>query len=209
MTFEKEKKDFLTKKDKSRKGSIDKEIKKLVDKINSLKDYYTTSSCSGRILILAMPKSGKKQDIKWIYSSHNQVSFNAQENQRFFVPRNFKEISWEINKALKKIKNIKEDLWFRTDPAIIHITSSTIENAVKLLNLARDIGFRRSGIIGIRKTKVSIELISTERLETIIAKRGKIIINEDYLKHLIKEANEKLRKTRIKINKLYDAIKDQ
>ncbi len=190
MTFEKEKRGFLAKKDKSRKGSIDKEIKKLVDKINSLENYYTTSSCSGRILILAMPKSGKKQDIKWIFSSHNKVNFNA------------------INKALKKIKNIKEDLWFRTDPAIMHITSKAINNAIILLNIARDIGFKRSGIIGIRKTKVSMELISTERLETIIAKKGKIIIDENYLKYLIKEANLKLGKTRMKINKLYNALKN-
>ena len=46
MNFDKEKKEFLSKKDKSRKGSIDNKIKKLVNKINSLPDFYTTSSCS-------------------------------------------------------------------------------------------------------------------------------------------------------------------
>jgi len=59
MTFQKHKKDFLNKKDKSKKGSIDGEIKKLVDKINSLENYYTTSSCSGRILIAKIPDSIK------------------------------------------------------------------------------------------------------------------------------------------------------
>lgn len=188
MAFQNQKKDFLIKKDKSKKGSIDKEIKELVDKINSLENYYTTSSCSGRILIITMPKSGKKQDTKWLFSSHNKISFNG------------------IEKVLNSIKNVKEDVWFRAEPAIMHIAADTLENAVKLLNIARSIGFRRSGIIGIRKNKISAELISTERLETIIAKKGKIIVDKNYLKCLIKEANIKLKKTRIKINKLYSSI---
>ena len=188
LVFQNQKKGFLIKKDKSRKGSIDKKIRKLVDKINSLENYYTTSSCSGRILILIMPKSGKKQDTKWLFSSHYEVKLS------------------EIKKILSKIST-KEDIWFRAEPAIMHIAADTMENAVKLLNTARNIGFRRSGIIGVRKNKVSAELISTERLETIIAKKGKIIADEDYLRHLIAEANIKLEKTRKKINKFYSSIK--
>jgi tRNA(Phe) wybutosine-synthesizing methylase Tyw3 len=39
--------------DLSRKGSVDEPIKELVDFINSLASYFTTSSCSGRIVVLA------------------------------------------------------------------------------------------------------------------------------------------------------------
>jgi tRNA(Phe) wybutosine-synthesizing methylase Tyw3 len=39
--------------DLSRKGSVDEPIKELVDFINSLERYFTTSSCSGRIVVLA------------------------------------------------------------------------------------------------------------------------------------------------------------
>ena len=70
--FEKEKKDFLIKKDKSKKGIIDKEIKSLIDFINSLDNYYTTSSCSGRIMLL-IKKSDKKQDSSWLFSSHQKI----------------------------------------------------------------------------------------------------------------------------------------
>ena len=41
MGFQKEKDEFLDKKDKSRKGSIDVKIKGLIDKINSLDQYFT------------------------------------------------------------------------------------------------------------------------------------------------------------------------
>ena len=39
------------KQDLSRKGSIDRPIADLVEYINSQDNYYTTSSCSGRILV--------------------------------------------------------------------------------------------------------------------------------------------------------------
>ena len=133
MTFQKQKKGFLAKKDKSKKGSIDKEIKKLIDKINSLENYYTTSSCSGRILLLTAPKSGRKEEAKWIFSSHNKINFN------------------EIKKILKEIKDIKDDVWFKAEAAILHIASKTVDDAVKLMNISRNIGFRRSGLIGRRK----------------------------------------------------------
>ncbi len=52
MAFEKEKNDFLNKIDKSKKKKIGKKISKLVDYINSLNNHYTSSSCSGRILLI-------------------------------------------------------------------------------------------------------------------------------------------------------------
>jgi len=184
MTFQKQKKNILSKIDKSKKGSIDKEIKKLVDKINSFDCYYTTSSCSGRILILTSPESGRKNEVEWLFDSHSKIKFN------------------DLKLIIKKIKNFKENIWFKSEAAILHVVADNIENAVKLMNIARDIGFRRSGIISIKNNKVSMELISTERLEAIIAKKGNLIVTNDYLKELIKEANDKLKKTRIKISKL-------
>ena len=73
--FTKEKNDFLKKKDKSKKGYIDEDIKEIVDEINSKKDYYTTSSCAGRIVLLEM-KSKKKNDCDWILTKHGKVNLN-------------------------------------------------------------------------------------------------------------------------------------
>ena len=51
-----------------------------------------------------------------------------------------------------------------------------------------------------------MELISTEKIETIISKNGKLLIGENYFKILIKEGNKKLEKTWEKINKLYNEL---
>ncbi|HJO02235.1 MAG TPA: tRNA wybutosine-synthesizing 3 family protein [Candidatus Woesearchaeota archaeon] len=187
MNFEKEKKDFLAKKDKSRKGSIDNKIKKLVNKINSFKDFYTTSSCSGRILLLAIPKSNKKNEVQYLFRSHKKTKYN--------------EIKNIINKKLPK-----NDVWFIVAPVILHVACNNIENTKKILNIARDIGFKRSGIISVGKNKIIMELISTEKIETIVSKNGKLLVDEDYFKVLVKEGNEKLEKTWKKIDRLYNKL---
>ena len=72
--FQKRKSDFLNKKDKSIKGSIDNDISRLVNEINSKKDFYTTSSCAGRIVLLEL-KSRKKTNCSWIFTKHDKVNF--------------------------------------------------------------------------------------------------------------------------------------
>ena len=188
MSFTKQKTDFLSKKDKSRKGSIDIKIKKLVNKINSLDDFYTTSSCAGRILLLAIPKSNKKNEVKYLFCSHEKTSYK------------------EINSILKKVKIPKNIMWFRVEPVILHVACKNLDNAKKLLNLARNIGFRRSGIISIGKNKIIMELISTEKIDAIAGKNGKLLIDENYFKILIKEGNKKLEKTWEKIDKLHNEL---
>ena len=189
MNFQKEKKEFLAKKDKSKKGNIDNKIKKLVNKINSLNDFYTTSSCSGRILLLAIPKSNKKNEVRYLFCSHKKTQYN------------------NIKKPLKTIiAKIKNDIWLRVDPVILHIACKDIITAKKFLNIARDIGFRRSGMISIGKNRIIMELISTEKIETIVSKNGKLVIDENYFKILIKEGNKKLERTWEKIDKFYDKL---
>ena len=186
MNFEKEKKGCLNKIDKSKKGSIDKKIKNLVELINSLKDYYTTSSCSGRILLIKRPKSGKKCDVRFLFESHNKVSFE------------------EIKACLKNIP--EQDLWFRQESMILHVVCRTIENAQKILDISSMAGFKHSGIITTRK-KIVIEIIGSEQFDTIISKQGKVFVSDEYLGLLVNEANKKLEKNSRKIKKFYGLIK--
>jgi len=167
MTFQKEKEEFLSKKDKSKKGSIDKKIKKLVNKINSLEDFYTTSSCSGRVLLLAIPQSNKKNKVQYLFCSHKKIKHNNIKktlktiitkiklkntkksvkqisgelgNQRFPVSRKSERFSRmpEIRRISKQIKN---NVWFKIDPVILHVACENINIAKKFLNTARDIGY--------------------------------------------------------------------
>ena len=182
MTFETNKKTFLLKLDKSKKGSIDKNIKPLINKINKSPNYYTTSSCSGRIVLISK-SSERKQDAEWLLVSHTPINFK------------------QVKKALCCLP--KTAVWFRFEPLILHVTSRTLEDAQQLLSIAKDIGFKRSGIQS-TKRKITLEIASTEIIDTIIADKGSLLVTDDYLKILIKQANKKLKRNNDRIKKFYN-----
>ena len=186
--FTKEKSDFLRKKDKSKKGYVDEDIKEIVGLINSKKDYYTTSSCAGRIVLLEM-KSKRKDECNWIFTKHYKVKFN------------------EIINSLKNYNKNKQknQIWFKQQPIILHVACRNIEAAKKLLEISRRI-FRRAGIIGITKRKVMVEIIGDERLETIIAGKN-FVVDEKYLRNLIKYANKNFEENKRKSINLFKTIR--
>ncbi|MBW2975642.1 hypothetical protein KY366_08030 [Candidatus Woesearchaeota archaeon] len=183
--FDKQKKDCLAKKDKSRKKSIDRDIKQLIDLINSMEDYYTTSSCSGRILLIEK-KSDRKQDARFAFAEHKKADF----------------------KAIKALELPRDDVWLKQESIIIHVCCRDLEAANRLLREVRDLGIKRAGIIHIGK-RIIIEIIGTESMETLIARDGRMLVDDDYLKILVKEANKKLDRNKGKIDELYMELKQR
>ncbi len=172
MGFDLDKKNILAKNDKSKKGFADEEVKTLLDKINSLPDYFTTSSCAGRIILIQTPENGKKYEVKWLFTSHKEVGFE------------------ELAGILKK-ERYANPIWFKQESIILHICCRTLENADRLLKLAKDCGFKRAGIITL-SPKIICEIIGAESIATIIGRDSRCLIQEDYLKTLINEANKKM-----------------
>ena len=72
--FAKRKQAILAKQDKSSKGKWDEKIAGLCDKINKLDNYYTTSSCAGRVVL--MINQDKKQKGLFLKVYHGLISFN-------------------------------------------------------------------------------------------------------------------------------------
>ncbi len=184
QNFQKQKKQILGKKDKSSKGEWDSRIIDLCRKINKKKEYYTTSSCAGRItLVKDLPE--KRKGV-FLFMTHNRLGLS------------------QLRKNLKKI-TYKKLIYFKQEPCILHIACSDINNANRVLNKAILAGWKRSGILSVGK-RVMLELISTEKLELPIISKGKILVNDDYLRLLIKEANKKLERTWGKIRNLEKLI---
>lgn len=183
--FAKEKSDFLNKKDKSKKCHIDKDIIKIVNEINSKRDYYTTSSCSGRIVLLEK-LSKKKNESRWLFVKHNKIKSN------------------EILKILKN--KIKNEIWFKQEPLILHVRCRNSDDAIKLLNISRKI-FKRAGIISLSIRKIVVEIIGNERIDTIVADKD-FVGDEKYLKQLIKYANSNFMENKRKSEGFFDIIKN-
>ena len=184
-SFQKRKKDVLSKLDKSSIGKWDEKIKPLCDKINSLENYYTTSSCSGRIMLMIDVE--KKGEGLFVFVSHDKVSF--------------KKLKDEINFALKKNNKIK----FKVEPPILHISCESLKDAEKIQEKSRLAGWKISGIIGM-KNNFTVELNGTERMEFPIIQNKKILVDDEFLKIVVDEANNKLEKSWMRIDKLEKLI---
>ncbi|XP_011741168.2 tRNA wybutosine-synthesizing protein 3 homolog isoform X3 [Macaca nemestrina] len=71
--FRKWKAQCLSKADLSRKGSVDKDVVELVQFLNTRDQFFTTSSCAGRILLLDGGINGfevQKQNCGWLLVTH-------------------------------------------------------------------------------------------------------------------------------------------
>lgn len=156
--------------DKSPQGFIDEDIKGLLEVLND-KGYSTTSSCSGRIVLIT--KSGEKGSAKWLFKSHKKVDSN------------------KIFEIIQK----NSPVWFLQEPFIIHAKAEDLESAQKLLTIAKNSGLKISGITSIKNC--TLEIRGTERMETLLDKN----CNKGYLSILTEEANKRLQRTKDKMNR--------
>lgn len=176
--FTKLKRDFLEKKDKSKIGEIDKNILDLVNKINDSEDYFTTSSCSGRIVLAT---GEEKKEWRWIKVSHDLV-----------------DLEW-----MKDIELPSELMWLRMEPMILHAACRNIEKAQELLDKVQPI-FKKSSI-QTTKSKVLVEIKGSEYVVAPVA-RGNWLVSDGYLKVLIEEVNKKLKRTRENTKRLQSFV---
>lgn len=184
MTFELDKKNALSKKDKSTKGEIDRHIAKLLDIINDTDDYYTSSSCSGRMILFETEEAGSKYDVRWIMVSHDKVK------------------SEQISDA---IICTERQLWLRQESFILHVCCRDMTKAIELVHMCRELGLKRAGVISAR-SKIVVEIINTPSLNTIIAARGKILVDQQFIRAWTVEANRNMDSNLGMIRRLEDSF---
>ena len=188
MEFEEQKR--LPRKDRSNIGIWDERIVGLCDLINGMDNYYTTSSCSGRIVLLK--SSDKKIEDVFLFRTHNKISF--------------KEMKDNINKICKS-DEYEGLVDFQQTSCILHVACKSFKDAQIILNKARLAGWKRSGLISSSKRFI-VELHSTESISFPIIDNRKVLVDDEFLKIIIKQANDKLERTWKKIDKLSELIKD-
>nr|O58796.2 RecName: Full=tRNA(Phe) 7-((3-amino-3-carboxypropyl)-4-demethylwyosine(37)-N(4))-methyltransferase 1; AltName: Full=tRNA wyosine derivatives biosynthesis protein Taw3 1 [Pyrococcus horikoshii OT3] len=169
-----------------RKGEVDEDIIPLLKKINSIENYFTTSSCSGRISVMEMPHFGDKVNAKWLGKWHREVSL------------------YEVLEAIKKHRS--GQLWFLVRSPILHVGAKTLEDAVKLVNLAVSCGFKYSNIKSISNKKLIVEIRSTERMDVLLGENGEIFVGEEYLNKIVEIANDQMRRFKEKLKRLESKI---
>ncbi|ACJ17372.1 hypothetical protein, conserved [Thermococcus onnurineus NA1] len=167
-------------------GKVDEDIIPLLEKINSLENYFTTSSCSGRISVMEMPEFGDKVNAAWLGKWHREVELG------------------EVLEAIKK--HSSGQLWFLVRSPILHVGARTMEGAVKLLNLAIGLGFKYSNIKSVSHKKLLVEIRSTERMDVPLGADGELWVSEDYIERIVDIANEQVRRFKGKLKRLEEEV---
>lgn len=181
--FELDKEKQLAREDRSSIGGWDKKIAKLCNKINKEKNYYTTSSCAGRIVLLKY--NDEKMEDAFLFRTHEKTSFK------------------ELKKALEDCKYSKL-VEFQQTSCIMHVACKTLSDAQELVNMAKESGWKRSGIMGGKRNMV--ELHSTESMSFPIRNNERNLVDDEFLKLVVEMANDKLERTWEKIARLEKKI---
>jgi len=199
----------LSKLDKSSIGKWDKRIKHLCEKINNLEDFYTTSSCSGRVIL--MIEQEKKENDLFLKVWHDKINFEELKSVLNTLTRdnvvnsrrNLLGLSVNNKDIVNNTIRIKSDnlIKFKLEPPIIHIACRDLKKATFILEKAKGVGFKRSSILTSDRN-IIIELNTSERLEFPIIKNGNMLVEDEFLKLVVKMSNEKLEKGWRKIKRL-------
>jgi len=184
MNFEQAKQDTINRPDNSKKGSWDERIIPFCELLNKHPDYFTTSSCSGRISLTERNEE-KKQETNWVYITHNLASTN------------------EVTDSLNQY-GAGGRVYFMQEPFILHVCARTLECAQRIIDVANENGCKKAHIIATRKRFV-VELQGTQTLTVPVFENWKLV-GDDYLSSVVKIANEKLERNWKVIDRLSQAF---
>ncbi len=165
---------------------MDVGILPILDIINSSDDYFTSSSCFGRIVLLELPVIGDKKNAKFVGKWHRTINPD------------------EILSVLDQAKT--GQLWILAQSSIIHIGAKTNESADKLLKIAYSCGFKHSGFKSLENRYI-IEICSTERLDAPVGQNGKLFCDKEHLDLLVNISNKIMEKSNAKLKRFEQELR--
>nr|XP_033771800.1 tRNA wybutosine-synthesizing protein 3 homolog isoform X1 [Geotrypetes seraphini] len=186
--FEKRKEQCLSRTDLSRKGSVDANIESLVRFINERDAFFTTSSCSGRVTLIDGCFHGfevQKQNCSWLLVAHQKCQ---------------KE---DVIAALQKSSG---DAVLKFEPFVLHVQCRQLQDAQLLHSVALSSGFRNSGITVGKKGRTMMAVRSTHGLEVPLSRKGKLLVNEEYIEFLVQIANQKMEENKKRTDRFYSCL---
>ena len=164
---------------------VDEDIIDILDILNKNKNIFTTSSCSGRAVIIEVPYPGAKPGARFLGKWHKRVE---------------KE---DVYRSLESARG--GFLMFMVHPPIIHAVVGDPLTGEKLVKAALSSGFKNSGMRGI-KGKIVVELRSTERMDVLIGKDRELLVDDRYIEVLCEMANLMLEKGKRKLHILKEYL---
>lgn len=176
----------LSKCDKSFKASIDEPIVTLVDTINASKDFFTTSSCSGRIMLIREGDLAKRKNgASFTFVSHDLVSSDAYQGM------------------FDMCSGIEGNVFLKLEPLILHIESRTLDLGIKLLHrLKRESEFKHTCIVSAANDKFIVCVKAMVKMEVPVVYNSELIIDFSLMQRYLDIANIRMKENFAAISKL-------
>lgn len=164
----------------------DEDVLPLVRLLNSFEQYYTTSSCAGRFVILSKGSFRGKYTSKFVYKTHKPPV------------------------DLEKVKQVLKEqfegyLYINVEPPTFHIACKSLDAAIELHQLAIESNIGYSMFKTIKKSIV-VEVRGTGMLQIPIGIDNRILVSEEYVEEIISLANEILLSEQSRIRKFENEI---
>ncbi|XP_008431728.1 tRNA wybutosine-synthesizing protein 3 homolog [Poecilia reticulata] len=187
-TFSRMKTQSLNRLDLSKKGSVDEDIEHVVSLLNSCDQFFTTSSCSGRIILIdgaAGSSDAHKQNCVWLFVSHQKCT---------------------CDDLMSGLSRSCGDAVLKFEPFVLHVKCRRIEDAQLLHSVAVNSGFRNSGLTVGKTGKIVSAVRSTHGLEVPLSRHGKLLVDEGYIQFLTQTANQKMEENLRRVQRFFQNL---
>jgi tRNA wybutosine-synthesizing protein 3 len=158
--FEARKKAFIERLEREAlQERVDGDILPLLRLLNTHPDIYTTSSCSGRIMVAeaVRPSYSKGRGFRPVAKWHHPVPAEL------------------VAEAVAEVDNA----WLMVRGAILHLAAADAKTAYRLVEIGRETGHKHSGIIAMNRGGIIVEILGEERLDIPLKRGGVLISNVD------------------------------
>lgn len=187
-TFSQWKTQCLGKLDHSKKSSVDEDIKHVVSLLNSCEEFFTTSSCSGRIILIdGVPQSSgvQKQNCVWLFVSHQKC---------------------KSEDLVSGLSRSSADAVLKFEPFVLHVQCRELKDAQLVHSVAVNSGFRNSGLTVGKTGKILTAVRSTHGMEVPLSRNGVLLVDHEYVRFLAQIANEKMEENLRRIQRFYQNL---
>jgi len=168
-------------------GYLDADIKDILMMFFKRDKSFTISSCSGRIVLVDSPMPWMRNPSSVVFKKHSPVGIE--------------EVKPIINGP------VVWRLWLVVTGPIIHVSTLDLNEAMEVLEIAREAGLKHSGILSLSSKGIIVELMSGVRLTILLRDKDVRIVENDKLGEVVGIANEALLEGKKRLDALRDALR--
>ncbi len=168
-------------------GYLDEDLLDILLEFFKRPESYTTSSCSGRIVVVDSRMPWERKNATIIFKKHSSISLE------------------EITSLLSQ--PVLYRLWLVATGPIIHVVTLTAREALRILRIAREAGFKHSGVLSVSRKGYLVELRTGIRLAILLKTSDRIVVDEHGLREAVKAVNEALSEGKKRLQRLLEVLR--